>query len=347
MNAVPSPTDGLAALAAAARGARVAASALRWLAAAAVAFAVLLALSVALALVDRSGEVLPPQGSASASLDFDLGVLRILSARSLRASEPDDALRSLWAHRPPWTFASRAPGATRLVPLADAWAAALADRSRFRHAARGALDALGLLLAGLSLSLAAAALAGALSEWVRARAPRAWARRAIIAGAALVLVALPLWSMLDPAVFYDRARSVGTGAQAAVFVAAFAGSLSGAAMRALFGGPRQARHLTALGGRPALLSAARLSALDASQWLLPLLPALAAAAVFACAKADQDAAQQGATSGLGALIRAAMQEASVGERLSSAALVGGALVALWSLGHRMVCEVRSSLGGAA
>src|SRR5205823_4376049 len=106
--------------------------------------------------------------------------------------------------------------------------------------------------------------------------------------------------------------------------------------------PPQAACLSALGGRPALLTAARLSLLDATQWLIPLVPALAAAAVFVCAKADQDPSVTGASSGLGALIRAAMREASAGERLSSAALVGGALVVLWVLGHRFVAEVRAS-----
>jgi hypothetical protein len=153
--------------------------------------------------------------------------------------------------------------------------------------------------------------------------------------------------MLDPAVFYDRSRSVGTGVHAVLFVAAFAGCLSGASIRALFDAPRQVQHLSALSGRPALGSAARLTALDATRWLVPLVPALAAAAVFAGAKADQDASQQGVASGLGALIRAAMREASVGDRLSSAALAAGALVVLWYLGHRLVCEVRSSLGGGA
>jgi hypothetical protein len=101
-----------------------------------------------------------------------------------------------------------------------------------------------------------------------------------------------------------------------------------------------------LRGRPVLVSAARLSALDATRWLVPLVPALAAAAVFACAKADQDAGVRGGTSGLGALIRAATQEVSAVDRLSSAALAAGALVALWYLGHRFVLEARSSLSAA-
>jgi hypothetical protein len=164
-----------------------------------------------------------------------------------------------------------------------------------------------------------------------------------IAVAALVLVVLPLWPLLDAALFYDRARSVGTGLAAALFVAAFAGAMSGAAGRALFAPPPQAAFLSSLRARPALLAAARLSALQATQWLVPLVPALAAAAVFACAKADQDPAVQGASSGLGALIRASMREASAGERLSSAALVGGALVVLWVVGHRLLAEIRASL----
>jgi len=62
--------------------------------------------------------------------------------------------------------------------------------------------------------------------------------------------------------------------------------MSGAAARALFSRAAQASCLSALAGRPALLSGARLSALDATQWLVPLVPALATAAVVACAKAD-------------------------------------------------------------
>ena len=198
---------------------------------------------------------------------------------------------------------------------------------------------------GLSLALLAAAAGGAVAE--RARwtvGGRAAAGRLAMGAAAALLVVLPLWRLLDPALFYDRTRSVGAGFAAALFVAAFAGASSGAAARALFAPPAQAGCLSALAGRPALLSAARLSALDATQWLIPLVPALAAAAVFACAKADQDPSVQGISSGLGSLIRATMREASVGERLSSAALVGGALVVLWALGHRFVAEVRASLG---
>jgi hypothetical protein len=342
--AIASPTDGLYALAAAARGSRVAASALRWVAACAVAFAALLTLSVALAAGDRSGAPVAEPPSASAYLDFDLAVLQALARRSLSAGEGGAAFRALWARRPAWSLPDRAADEARLVSLRDAWAASVAGKSRFRAAARGAWDALGVLLAGLSLALLAAAVAGALAERVRSGAAARSAPRFIaLAAAALALVALPLWPLLDPALFYDRTRSVGAGLEAALFVAAFAGAMSGAAARALFAPPPQAASLSALGGRPALLAAARLSALEATRWLVPLLPALAAAAVFACAKADQDPAVRGEASGLGALIRAAMQEVSAGERLSSAALVGGALVVLWYLGHRFVAEVRASL----
>ena len=205
--------------------------------------------------------------------------------------------------------------------------------------------ALGLLLGGLCLALAAPALGGAFAERIRAAAATpAAARRTALAAAAAVLVLLPLWGMLDPALFYDRTRSAGTGAAALFFVAGFAGAMSGAGARSLFAPPSQAEFLTALSGRPALLSAARLSALEATRWLVPLVPALAAAAVFACAKADQDPSLHGESSGLGALIRAAMGEVSAADRLSSAALAGSALVLLWYLGHRFVLEVRASLG---
>src|SRR5258707_4164115 len=80
---IAAPTDGLDALAGAARAAQIAAAATRWLAAASVACACLLALAVALALVDRSGAPERTQPSASAYLDFDLAVLRALPERSL------------------------------------------------------------------------------------------------------------------------------------------------------------------------------------------------------------------------------------------------------------------------
>jgi hypothetical protein len=39
-----------------------------------------------------------------------------------------------------------------------------------------------------------------------------------------------------------------------------------------------------------------------------------------------------------------MSEPSVAERIGSSALVGGALVVLWYLGHRFLLEARESLG---
>jgi hypothetical protein len=341
---IAAPTDGLDALAGAARAAQIAAAATRWLAAASVACACLLSLAVALALVDRSGAPERTQPSASAYLDFDLAVLRALAERSFGADAPDGPLRSLWTRRPPWALAQAGDEGARLVSLRDAWAASVADRSRFRSAARGVSDALGLLLGGLALAVLAAAAGGIAAELIRWRwSLRPFARHALLSGATAVLVVLPLWPLLDPALFYDRTRSVGVGPAAVLFVAGFAGALSGAAARGLFGSAPQAACLSALGGRPAVSAAARLSALDAIQWLIPLVPALAAAAVFACAKADQDPSVVAAASGLGSLIRSAMREASVEERLSSAALVGGALVVLWVLGHRFVVEIRSSL----
>jgi len=344
---VEAQTDGIVALAAAARGSRLFASALRWVAACAAAFAALLALSVALAEVDRTRPVATAQPSASAYLDFDLAVLRAIAQRSLEANDRDDALRRLWARRPPWRSPAIAGQAPHLVPLHDAWSAAVADKSRFRSAARGAYDALGLLLFGLSLALAAAGIAGAIAEGIRAGGMSSRpAGRVAMGASTAALVALPLAPLFDPALFYDRTRSIGAGAAAGLFVAGFAGAMAGAAARSLFGPPPQAAHLSALGGRPALLCAARLCVLDATRWLVPLVPALAAAAVFAGAKADQDPALQAASSGLGSLIRAAMAEISAGDRLSSAALVGGALVVLWYLGHRFVAEVRWSLSAS-
>lgn len=342
--AVASPTDGLGGLAAAARASRLAASALRWAGSCAVAFAALLALSVALATGDRSGAPDPAHPSASAYLDFDLGVLHALAQRSLTGAEESDVLRAVWARRPAWTLSDPPADGSQFVSLRDAWAASAAGRSRFRAAARGAWDALGILLAGLSLALLAAAAAGAFAERVRSAPPAS--RSLALGAAALVLVALPLSPLLDAALFYDRTRSIGAGLPAAMFVAAFAGASSGAAARALFAPPPQAAFLSALRGAPALLPAARLSALEATRWLFPLVPALAAAAVFVCAKADQDPARTGDVSGLGGLIRATMQEVSAGERVASAALVGGALVVLWYLGHRFVAEVRGSLRAA-
>ena len=287
----------------------------------------------------------PP--SASAYLDFDLAVLRALAQRSLEAKDRDDVLRGMWGRRPPWRPPEIADQRSHLVSLRDAWAAAVAGKSRFRSAARGAYDALGLLLCGLSLALAAAGIAGAIAEGIRAgRMTARPAGRFATGASTAALVVLPLAPLFDPALFYDRTRSIGAGPAAALFVAGFAGAMAGAAARSLFGPPPQAAHLSALGARPALSCAARLSVLDATRWLVPLVPALAAAAVFAGAKADQDPALQAASSGLGSLIRAAMAEVSAGDRLSSAALVGGALVVLWYLGHRFVAEVRWSLSAS-
>jgi hypothetical protein len=44
------------------------------------------------------------------------------------------------------------------------------------------------------------------------------------------------------------------------------------------------------------------------------------------------------------LIRAALGESGMGERLSSCALVGGAALVLWFAGHRFVIEARGALG---
>jgi hypothetical protein len=344
---VQAQTDGIVALATAARGSRLAASVLRWTAACAVSFASLLVLSVALAEVDRTRPTAAAPPSASAYLDFDLAVLRGLAQRSLEAKDRDHVLRGMWASRPPWRPPAIADEGSHLVSLRDAWAAAVAGKSRFRSAARGAYDALGLLLCGLSLALVAAGIAGAIAEGIRAGRMTARPAGRIATGASTAaLVVLPLAPLFDPALFYDRTRSIGAGSAAALFVAGFAGAMAGAAARSLFGPPPQAAHLSALGARPALFCAARLSVLDATRWLVPLVPALAAAAVFAGAKADQDPALHAASSGLGSLIRAAMAEMSAGDRLSSAALVGGALVVLWYLGHRFVAEVRWSLSAS-
>lgn len=341
-------TGDLDALADAAQGARAAASALRWLCACAVAFAGLLLLALALALFARDPAPEPPEAGSSAYLDFDLAVLRTLSSRSLAGDA--NAPAALWSLRPDWRLPEPPAREARLVSPRDAWAAAVSGKSRFRTAARGALDALPLLLLGLGLALAAAAGAGALAEACAAPARdelRLAARRAALVAAAYALVVHPLWPLLDPALFYERSRSLGLGLRAGLFVAAFAGTLPGAAARALFAREGPARTLSALQGRPALLTAARLAALDAADWLLPLCPALAAAAVFAGARADQDPGVDAVATGLGALIRAAMREPSAAERLSSCALVAGGLVVLWFAGHRFVLEVRAVLGGQA
>src|SRR5581483_6389807 len=119
--AIASPADGLAALATAARASRIAASALRWGAACAVAFAALLAVSVALALGDRSGAPDAALPSASAYLDFDLGVLHALAQRSLAEPESSDLLRGVWARRPAWSLPAHAAERSQLVPVRDAW----------------------------------------------------------------------------------------------------------------------------------------------------------------------------------------------------------------------------------
>jgi len=343
------PTDGLAALARAASASRIAASVLRWLASCALASAGLLLLSLALATFERTGGPEPAETSASAYLDFDLSVLQGLADRSLRGGSGDEAHRVLsatWSRRPDWQLPATSPHAARLVSMGDAWSAVVSEKSRFRTAARGASDALPFLLGGLALACLAAALAGLVAHVARSPAAARTHRLGWPAYGACIylLVAHPLWPLLDPAVFYDRSRSLGLGFSAVLFVAAFAGTLSGAAARALFARTSHAQHLSALARRPALLAAARLAVLDAADWLVPLVPALAAAALFVCAKADQDPGVSGTASGLGALARAAMREPSASERLSSCALVAGALVLLWFLGHRFVVELRAALG---
>jgi hypothetical protein len=319
------------ALAWAAQGSRAAAAALRWLGACACGFAGLLVIALMLAAVERTSATEPAQMSASAYLDFDLSVLRTLADRSLRG---ESGLQKIWARRPDWRVREPPAAALHLASVRDAWAAASSERSRFRTAARGALDALPFLLGGLLLVFLAAAVAGAVAG--------SHIRRALPLGVALVLV--PFAAMLDPAVFYDRTRSLGTGILGAAFVAAFAGALSGAASRALFAAHPQPAHLRGLGGSKSILTIARFAALDAADWLVPLVPALAAAALFVCAKADQDPAARGLSSGFGALIRSAMSEPGAAERLSSCALVAAGLLLLWFLGHRFVLEVRGALG---
>ncbi len=315
------------ALAWAALGARAAAGWLRWLAACACGFAGLFAIGLLLAAVDRPSAEAPAQPSASAYLDFDLAVLRALASRSLRG-EP--GMELIWSRRPDWQVREAPAAPLSLATPTEAWAAASSGRSRFRTAARGALEALPFLLGGLALVFFGAAAAGALS---RLRVP----------ALGVALVGLALLPMLDPAVFYDRTRSLGTGLFGAAFVATFAGALSGAASRAFFAAHPQPSHLSSLGGRKAILTAARLAALDAADWLVPLVPALAAAALFVCAKADQDPGARGLSSGFGALVRSAMGEPSAFERLASCTLVAAGLLLLWFLGHRFVLEVRGAL----
>jgi hypothetical protein len=341
------PTDGLAALSRSATVARASACALRWVAACAMAFAGLLLLALLLAGFERDAGETPVETPASAYLDFDLAVLRELASRSLRDGASDlerRALSAAWSRRPEWELRPVQTEPLRAASIREAWAATVAERSRFRTAARGAIDALPFLLAGLALVFCGAAAAGMLAHSVRIRASSRFGAHARIAVAVSVyaLVLHPLWPLLSPAVFYDRTRSLGSGPSAAFFVAAFAGTLAGAAARALLAPGRHADHLGALRGHLALPTAARIAALDAAEWLVPLVPALAAAAVFICAKADQDGLAE--ASGLGALVRAAIRESSVAERLSSCALVAGALLVLCFAGHRFVVELRDALG---
>ena len=345
----PSRTDDIAVLARSAMAARGVASALRWVCACAVAFAGLLLLALFLASFERGAGDDPVQTPAAAYLDFDLAVLRELSSRSLRAGASEEehrALSAAWSRRPQWELPQVRTGPPRMASLRDAWGAAVSERSRFRTAARGALDALPFLLAGLALVFCGAAVAGVVAHVARIPASARFgaAARAAFAAGIYGLVLHPLWPLLDPAIFYDRTRSLGSGVSAAFFVAAFAGTFSGAAARALLSPGRHAQHLAALRGRPAVATAARMGALDAAEWLVPLVPALAAAALFVCAKADQDQAAQASASGLGALVRSAIRELSVAERLSSCALVAGALLVLCFAGHRFVVEMRDALG---
>ncbi|TMA21141.1 MAG: hypothetical protein E6J62_05115 [Deltaproteobacteria bacterium] len=342
------PTDGLGRLAASAAAVKIAASALRFLAAGAVSFAGLLVVALLLSSFDRTGAREPAQTSASAYLDFDLAVLRALADRGLAPSSPAEAERGalgLWAQRPDWQLPGMSGATPRLVGPGEAWAAVVSERSHFRTAARGAASALPFLLAALAISLLAAAFAAVLAR-ARDLFPGRSRRIALAAATAglCALVVYPLLPLFNSNLFYDRTRSLGLGVAAVLFVAAFAGAMPGAAARAYLANHPHAQHLADLGGRRSLFTIARLAALDAVEWLLPLVPALAAAAVFVCAKEDQDPASSGNASGLGALIRAAMSEPSVAERIGSCALVAGALVVLWYLGHRFLLEARESLG---
>jgi hypothetical protein len=346
---LPLPAGDLKALARGAAAARIAASALRWLGACAVGFAALLALALVLASFERDTGEEPSDTSASAYLDFDLAVLRELASRSLGGEAGPEAHRALsaaWSRRPDWRLPEVQTSPARIASVRDAWAAVVSDRSRFRTAARGAADALPFLLAGLVLVFCGAAIGGVLAQVAGAPAGARWrwAGRAAFSAGVYGLVLHPLWPLLDPAVFYDRSRTLGSGVSAAFFVAAFAGTLSGAAARALLAPAPHAQRLGAFRGRPALLTAARIAALEAAEWLVPLVPALAAAALFVCAKADQDAGARSSASGLGALVRAAMREPSVAERVSSCLLVGGTVVVLCFVGYRFVIETRQALG---
>ena len=321
-----------------ARWAALAAAALRWGAACALGWAAFLGLAVALASFDRTASPVTRDDAASGYLDFDLAVLRELAGRGA----PDGP--AIWSRRPDWTRLPEEAPEIRRVPLREAWAAAAADKSRFRTAARGVLGTLPFLLAGLALALGAAGVAGVVREAGRKRGRAA---RVFGAGLLALLAGVPVLVVLAPGMYYERTASLGLGLAAVLFVAAFAGALPGAVARELFAARSSVRHLSALGNRPALASAARLGVLDASGFVGSLVPVLAVAALFVCAKADQDPALQARSSGLGSLIRSAIAEPSTLERGASAALVGGALVLLWALGHRFVLEVRRSLGGEA
>jgi hypothetical protein len=342
------PTEGLVRLASEALLVKASASALRLCAAGTVSFAGLLLVALVLSSFERTGSQEPIQTSASAYLDFDLAVLRALADRGLAPSGKNDvqgAALALWAHRPDWQLPRSSAVFPRLVGPGEAWAAVASDRSHFRTAARGTADALPFLFAGLALSLLAACAAAVLARVgeVASRRARTIGVVAAIAGLWLLFVQ-PLVALFDADLFYDRSRSLGLGFSAALFVAGFAAALPGGAARAFFANRPFAQHLGALGRWRTLTTVARVAALDATEWLVPLVPALAAAAVFVCAKADQDATSAAAPSGLGALIRAAMTEPSVFERIGTSALIASALVVLWYLGHRFLLEVRDSLG---
>src|SRR4051812_41850702 len=340
------PTGGLARLASEALLVKASAAALRLCAAGTVSFAGLLLVALVLSSFERTGSQEPIQTSASAYLDFDLAVLRALADRGLAPSAKNDAqgaALALWAHRPDWQLPRSSAVFPRLVGPGEAWAAVASDRSHFRTAARGTADALPFLFAGLALSLLAACAAAVLARLGEV-APRRARTIGVVAGiAGLWLLFVPLVALFDADLFYDRSRSLGLGLAAALFVAGFAAALPGGAARAFFANRPFAQHLGALGRWRTLTTVARFAALDATEWLVPLVPALAAAAVFVCAKADQDATSAAAPSGLGALIRAAMTEPSVFERIGTSALIASALVVLWYLGHRFLLEVRESL----
>jgi hypothetical protein len=323
------PTDDVTRLAAAAHASKAIASLLRWSGASAIGFSLLLLVALVLASIERSGNDAPAETSAAAYLDFDLAVLRI-SAEQDFAGGDHDRLAALWAARPPWRLPEPPAAATRLVSPRDAWSAVASDRSHFRTAAKGVAAALPFLIGGLALAFAGAA-AGAILARHRGRA--------LFTAAASILIVAPLWQLVDAANFYDRTRSLGLSAGAILFVASFAGTFSGAAGRALFA----PLHFRGAAGYRATAAEARIAAVDAVAFILPLVPALAAAALFVCAKADQDARADGAANGLGILIRAALRDTALPDRLSSCILVTAAFGLLWYAGHRFVLEVRDAL----